>query len=990
MFKVGRWRNEKIKVVFMLHFQATQVPLSKSRLMISLVPVDVGQPTVRLGKALVQDGICTWKNPVYETVKFTRETKTGILQDKFYQFIISTGSSKSNFFGEVFINLADYVEATSPFTLSIPIKSSFAGAILHEDVSDFIISRELQRENEENDYLTAKTPEVSLRGQLSNSGFDDGGLNYSTHQGGYYDTMVSSDIDGRESVSNASTLDSLFKQKEDSKIEVQQKDVPETQKPVPETQIEQTPEVEDIDWSSEDEVVNFIENTKGDFPRAQEQEPPKTLVEQLQREILALQRKADVTDIELQSLRRQVVKETKRGKELSGQVVKLKQEREGWRMESEKLKSQQKVNNGTPYPQEMGIKSKKGHSSNEVEEDLNHAKGVNKALRSQLRKTQDSNSELILVVRDLEEKLDKREKDLANISKKLQDGKKGGEITDKDSRNGLSSDEEVQERTLCINLKETVTLQEQIKNLQNEMETHIREKRQLEEEIEQYGRDYEMAKKDNNDLSSKFNQKQLELIKKERECTNNLRKMEELESQMSRLENVIRKQAEEFSENSATIIDLETEVSSLKSELERQAIEFEDELKVMSNDKIDLEERALRAEENLRRTKLDNASAAQKLQEEFRELSEELASRFNENEELTIKAEAEAGELRDHIVILEEHLQKTTRELELVQHQCATEVEKISCQLREKDIELEQLLHSHKGESAQLSRSHKKLEDKCEALSNENQTLRMEVERLTEENYFFTKQLEEAKTLVDETKTALQEIKRNRDEFESKYCSALTEIKQSEEELKGLRNLTKKVDELAGAQSKLENLQSQHNELKTRLSEIKSDNENLRKQVSRHKENIQKKDTEIAHLEKFKDTSSKEISSLKDKVKQLKAVRPAGVSSENGNKVEEKKLNTVKKAQQAASFGKPLQNGSSKTAAESRKETSIEKKVTDSRTSDLLSEVALLMEKNRSTEDELKELQEKYSEVSLKFAEVEGERQQLVMTIRNLRNGQRK
>ncbi|XP_074319674.1 uncharacterized protein LOC141656621 isoform X2 [Silene latifolia] len=886
----------------------------------------------------------------------------------------------------------------SLFQSNLRLPEQFCIQVIIQNTQGADDLRELQRENEENVTLTAKTPEVSLQSQLSNSEFDDGGLNYSTHQGGYNNTMVSSDIDGRESLSNASTLDSLFKQK-DSKIEVQQEDVgdqsPYRKNTVPEAQkIEQTQEIDDLYWSSEDEIVNFIEKTKGDFPRAQEQEPPKTLVEQLQREILALQRKADVTDIELQSLRRQVVKETKRGQELSGQVVKLKEEREAWRMESEKLRSQQKVNNGPPYPQEMGIKNKKSsHSPNEVEEDLNHAKGVNRALRSQLRKTQDSNSELILVVRDLEEKLDKREKELANISKKLQDGKKGGEITDRDSENGLNSvysDEEVHERTPCIDLKETVALQEQIKNLQNELESHIKEKRQLEEEIEQYGRDYEMAKKDNNDLSSKFNQKQLELIKKERECTHNLRKMEELESQMSRLENVIRKQAEEFSENSTTIIDLETEVSSLKNELERQAIEFEDELKVMSNDKVDLEERALRAEENLRRTKLDNASATQKLQEEFRELSEELSSKFNENEELAIKAEAEAGELRDHIAILEEHLQNTTRELESVQHQCATEVEKISSQLREKDIELEQLLHSHKGESAQLSRSHKKLEDKCEALSNENQTLRMEVERLTEENYFFTKQLEEAKTLVNETKTALEEIKRNRDEFESKYSSALTEIKQSQEELKGLRNLTKKVDELAGTQSQLEILQSQHNELKTRLSDIKSDNENLRKQVGRHKENIQKKDNEIAHLEKFKDNSSKEISSLKDKVKQLKAVRPVGISSENGNKVDEKKLGTVKKAQQAASLGKPLQNGSSKTAADSRRETCIEKKVTDSRTSDLLSEVALLMEKNKSTEEELKELQEKYSEVSLKFAEVEGERQQLVMTIRNLRNGQRK
>lgn len=35
---------------------------------------------------------------------------------------------------------------------------------------------------------------------------------------------------------------------------------------------------------------------------------------------------------------------------------------------------------------------------------------------------------------------------------------------------------------------------------------------------------------------------------------------------------------------------------------------------------------------------------------------------------------------------------------------------------------------------------------------------------------------------------------------------------------------------------------------------------------------------------------------------------------------------------------------------------------------------------------ELKDLQERYSQISLKFAEVEGERQQLVMALRNLKN----
>jgi FtsZ-binding cell division protein ZapB len=51
-----------------------------------------------------------------------------------------------------------------------------------------------------------------------------------------------------------------------------------------------------------------------------------------------------------------------------------------------------------------------------------------------------------------------------------------------------------------------------------------------------------------------------------------------------------------------------------------------------------------------------------------------------------------------------------------------------------------------------------------------------------------------------------------------------------------------------------------------------------------------------------------------------------------------------------------------------------------------LGELESLKERNKSMENELKEMQERYSEMSLKFAQVEGERQQLMMTLRNLKN----
>ena len=51
--------------------------------------------------------------------------------------------------------------------------------------------------------------------------------------------------------------------------------------------------------------------------------------------------------------------------------------------------------------------------------------------------------------------------------------------------------------------------------------------------------------------------------------------------------------------------------------------------------------------------------------------------------------------------------------------------------------------------------------------------------------------------------------------------------------------------------------------------------------------------------------------------------------------------------------------------------------------------MVLLKEKNNAMEIELNEMQERYSEISLKFAEVEGERQQLIMRVRNLKNAKK-
>lgn len=64
--------------------------MKKNALMVSLVPDDVGKPTVKLEKTAVQDGTCLWENPIFESVKLVRDSKSGILHEKIYHFIVAT------------------------------------------------------------------------------------------------------------------------------------------------------------------------------------------------------------------------------------------------------------------------------------------------------------------------------------------------------------------------------------------------------------------------------------------------------------------------------------------------------------------------------------------------------------------------------------------------------------------------------------------------------------------------------------------------------------------------------------------------------------------------------------------------------------------------------------------------------------------------------------------------------------------------------------
>ena len=59
-------------------------------LVVSVVPGDVGKPTVSSEKGILREGSCRWDYPVYETVKYIRDVKTGKINERIYHFVVST------------------------------------------------------------------------------------------------------------------------------------------------------------------------------------------------------------------------------------------------------------------------------------------------------------------------------------------------------------------------------------------------------------------------------------------------------------------------------------------------------------------------------------------------------------------------------------------------------------------------------------------------------------------------------------------------------------------------------------------------------------------------------------------------------------------------------------------------------------------------------------------------------------------------------------
>ncbi|XWS61800.1 hypothetical protein CRYUN_Cryun07bG0156400 [Craigia yunnanensis] len=1060
--------------------------------MITVVLGDGGKPTTKLEKATIQDGNCRWENPVYESVKFVREPKTGKINERIYHFILSTGLGKGGLVGEASIDFAAYAEAIKTSTVSLPLKNSNSKAILHVLIQRLQENAD-QREVEEIEDASIKSQVRSLKAHLNNGDADESIKNDPIEDVHFSKTTHNVELRGNHRGSNGSDItisssDSSSGLNTPQEVGMRNENINQdphtylsamnntsvTPKPTP---IASTTIYEEWSACSDHGISTDDSNSSQDtFPRENSQHSSDNEIEKLKNELIALSRQVDVSDLELQTLRKQIVKERKRGQDLSREVVSLKEERDAFKLECEKLKAFQKRMDDAKVKNRLQFESGDPWVLvEEIRQELNYEKDLNSNLLLKLQKTQESNRELILAVQDLEEMLDVKNREISNPPKKSGSHENSDGLRGTISRNDTDEDEDQRALEQLVkehrDTKDTSLLEQKIMDLYSEMEIYKRDKDELETQMEQLALDYEILKQENHDISCKLEQSQLhEQLKMQYECSPSFANINELETQIECLERELNKQSKEFSDSLATINELETHIKSLEEELEKQAQLFEMDLESITRSKVEQEQRAIRAEEALRMTRWKNANTAERLQEEFKRLSMQMASTFDANEKVTTKALAEGSELRLQKNQLEELLKKAKEELQSVREDYGAKLCNLSNQVNLKSNKIEQMLEKIDDKSKQLEHQKKHEEEVSGAFSEEICSLKAEIDKLTTEKKCLREQaewaeslrfeLEHTKEYAKETEVQMQRGNLERNELVSTIALMKKEAAKSLEELPRMRHLKdEKEAAVESLQSELDTLKIQCNNLKHSLFEDELEKEKLRKQVVQLKGDLKKKEDAFTGMEKkLKESngraaisdgtrtplrnnksatvprSPKEVASLREKIKLLEGqIRLKEIALETSTNVFlEKEKDLQKKIDELESRVEELnehstsfckyqlqkvfkdckevtsngiisdekaciskENGNTvpfvkstddNLSVKEQKASIVEK---DGNQDELITELASLKERNKSMENELKDMQERYSKISLKFAEVEGERQQLVMTVRNLKNAKK-
>ncbi|XP_073041761.1 uncharacterized protein [Primulina eburnea] len=125
--------GEKIDFTFS-KIQVLQVPKGWDKLYLSLISLETGKPVKRTGKESVKNGTCRWMETFIMSICISNLDTPTESEKHIFKFLVATGFSKSNILGEATLDLAAFLSLELPILVSFPLKECDYGTILQVEI----------------------------------------------------------------------------------------------------------------------------------------------------------------------------------------------------------------------------------------------------------------------------------------------------------------------------------------------------------------------------------------------------------------------------------------------------------------------------------------------------------------------------------------------------------------------------------------------------------------------------------------------------------------------------------------------------------------------------------------------------------------------------------------------------------------------------------------------------------------------------------------
>lgn len=458
MFRLHKHKSDKFGGTLdfkFSSFQALQVPKGWDRLFVYIISVETGKTLSKSGKGSVRNGTCRWTESLTESIPVSEKE----IDDCLFKFVVSMGSSRSGILGEATVNLGSYRNAETAVPVSLPLKKCNHGTILlvriqcltprakpreeqfeepgsyaedviavdyidmenKSDVSDSSVARSVGSSSSNHLDSASGTGEHSRELSFSASGsrysFDsmEGSLDYSLQNNligtsnlvGRQDSTGSQNSSsyGSYSLNDSSRSNhSSFNSASRSHLQNQRESLNQVSRTVASSPLRNADSSKDL------------------------LEAAEATIEELRAEARMWEQNARRLMFDLEKMRKDLSDQSMHCASLEMQLSESHRECDGSKQKIEQLKIllEESVAKQTTTEKLKFQAKEMDNFQKEIEDELKFQKETNADLALQLKKTQESNIELVTILQELEDTIEIQKIEISDLSKIQSKSQKAG------------------------------------------------------------------------------------------------------------------------------------------------------------------------------------------------------------------------------------------------------------------------------------------------------------------------------------------------------------------------------------------------------------------------------------------------------------------------------------------------------------------------------------------------------------------------------------